>query len=613
MTEASGERGNLDGRVLYLRWRPRTFSDVVGQEAVVRTLRNAVARGTPGHAYLLCGPRGTGKTSLARILFKALNCDQPRDGDPCGVCASCLASDRGRALDLVEIDAASNRGIDDIRALRERARFAPTDARFKVYIVDEAHQLTQPAWDAFLKTLEEPPPSTVFVLATTAVHRVPATIVSRCQRFDLTRIPQPRIVAHLEQVARDEGIGLEPGVAERVARLARGGMRDALSMLEQLAAFGDTGVSLETARQVLGLVRGDALQAFVDALLRRDSQRALILLEDMSREGADLRQFVDELLFYLRGVLLTRVGAETAIAGDFGGEELDWIRSSAQQCSPAEISEILRLFGDVAAVGSDERRLVIRLELATVSATRLRAASDALVAASSPAPAFERTPVHGIGEAAMRAATAEPQPASDEHPLLESQPALARRGDPDPAGSAPAHSPAADSDRSGSGSGVVPRSDESAPSVGLAESPDLGVDEGAATAPSLAAIQARWPLLRESFQGPLSVQLLLDQTLPIRLINDEVTIAGPFDQIDLGRLQSQYHQDIRAFEDLVSRDLGLPVHFRFVATDGELGEESTADGGEMPIPEFARSLFGGELVPLGEVGEALASGGPDLQ
>ena len=605
MTEPSNERGSVDGRVLYLRWRPRTFADVVGQEAVVRTLRNAVARGTPGHAYLLCGPRGTGKTSLARILYKALNCEQPRDGEACGVCASCLASDRGRALDLVEIDAASNRGIDDIRALRERARFAPTDARFKVYIVDEAHQLTQPAWDAFLKTLEEPPPSTVFVLATTAVHRVPATIVSRCQRFDLTRIPQLRIVAHLEQVARDEGIALDPGVAGRVARLARGGMRDALSMLEQLAAFSGAGVSLETARQVLGLVRGDALQAFVDAVLRRDSQRALILLEDMFREGADLRQFVDELLFYLRGVLLARVGAEAAIAGDFGGEELYWIRASAQQCSPAEISEILRLFGDLTAVGTDERRLVIRLELATVSATRLRAAPDAPAATPSSVPAFVRPGAHDPAQPAVRVPEAVPQQVSSESPAYDAQQGLARREDPDadlraiPSSAPPGSAPGPDSGESSvDPPGLLPPSSGDADTVTTARA--------AQSTLSLAVIQARWPLLLEEFQGPLLAKMLLHQVVPEAYDGGVLMLAGPVDQLDLQRLEGQYRP---ALEASLTRELGLPIRVRFRA--GEVGDESPVGEDELPISEFARSLFGGELVSLGEVSEALASSGPD--
>src|SRR5688500_107184 len=178
----------IDRRALYLRWRPRVFADVVGQDHVIQTLRNAVTSGAPAHAYLLTGPRGTGKTSIARILHRAVNCESTANGDPCGHCGPCRAALDGRTLDLVVIDAASNRGIDDIRDLREKVAFSPSDGQYRVYIVDEAHELTAPAWDAFLKTLEEPPPHAIFVLATTEAHRIPATIVSRCQRFDLRRI-----------------------------------------------------------------------------------------------------------------------------------------------------------------------------------------------------------------------------------------------------------------------------------------------------------------------------------------------------------------------------------------------------------------------------------------
>ncbi len=307
----------LEGRSLYLRYRPRRFGDVVAQESVTQTLRHAVARDTVAHAYLLCGPRGTGKTSIARILYRALNCLNPEDGEPCATCASCRAVDMGTAVDLIEMDAASHGGIDDIREIRERVYFAPVQAKTKVYIVDEAHQLTARAWDAFLKTLEEPPPRTVFVLATTEAHRVPGTIISRCQRFDLRRIPQVNLQGHLETLARAEGFDLEGGVAERLARLARGSLRDGISMLEQVAAFGGTTVTMDGTRNVLGLVRGDALRAYLDAISMGDVARGLQLLEDIGEQGADLRQFLDEVLFYLRGVLLARSGAGSSLGGAF--------------------------------------------------------------------------------------------------------------------------------------------------------------------------------------------------------------------------------------------------------------------------------------------------------
>src|SRR5919197_4085576 len=240
-------------RALYLRWRPQRFEDVVGQDHVTRTLRNAVKAGRPGHAYLFTGPRGTGKTSVARILYRAANCPHAEDGDPCNRCPLCLAALDGRALDLIEIDAASNRGIDDIRELRERIAYRPAEGRSKVYIIDEAHELTQAAWDALLKTLEEPPAHVIFVLATTEAHKVPATIVSRCQRFDFRRIPFDATRDQLARVAGAEGMDIEPVVLDRLALVARGGLRDALSLLDQLGAFTGARIDMVVARAVLSL------------------------------------------------------------------------------------------------------------------------------------------------------------------------------------------------------------------------------------------------------------------------------------------------------------------------------------------------------------------------
>jgi DNA polymerase-3 subunit gamma/tau len=250
----------LTSEVLYRKWRPQTFAEVAGQEVVTRTLTNAVAAGKVAHAYLFSGPRGTGKTTTGRLLAKAVNCLDPaeeRPGEPCNQCDSCRMFTEGRALDLIELDAASNRGIDEIRSLRDKVGFAPTSGRYKIYLVDEVHMLTEPAFNALLKTLEEPPPHVIFVLATTEVHKVPATVTSRCQRFDLRRIPLDAIVDRLTQICEREEVECPRDGLALVARQATGSLRDAINLLEQLMDYHGRRLTLEDVQTGLGLA-GDA-------------------------------------------------------------------------------------------------------------------------------------------------------------------------------------------------------------------------------------------------------------------------------------------------------------------------------------------------------------------
>ncbi|MDA1061634.1 MAG: DNA polymerase III subunit gamma/tau, partial [Chloroflexi bacterium] len=304
----------MSQEVLYRKWRPGTFGDVAGQDPIMTTLRHAVAAASPAHAYLFTGPRGTGKTSTGRILAKAVNCTAPLDGEPCNLCDSCRAFSEGRALDLIELDAASNRGIDEVRALREGVGYSPNAATYKVYLVDEVHMLTDAAFNALLKTLEEPPPHVIFVLATTEPHRIPPTISSRCQRFDFRRIALPDIVQRLNAIAAGEGIAVADGGMELIARQAGGSLRDAVNLLDQLAAFRGTTLDLDGVQRGLGLVVDDRAPQLARAAIERDLAAGLGLLSAVRDDGIEVRAFVREVVSMLRTLLLLRAGAREGLA-----------------------------------------------------------------------------------------------------------------------------------------------------------------------------------------------------------------------------------------------------------------------------------------------------------
>ncbi|MGQ9599442.1 MAG: DNA polymerase III subunit gamma/tau [Anaerolineae bacterium] len=297
----------MAGQALYLKYRPRTFEEVVGQEPITRTLQNALRQGRIRHAYLFAGPRGTGKTTMARLLAKAVNCLAAEDNRPCNTCSICVAINEGRLLDLIEMDAASNRGIDEIRSIREKVGFRPSEARFKVYVLDEAHMLTEPAFNALLKTLEEPPPHVIFALVTTDPHKIPATIISRCQRFDFRRVPLSAIVDRLAAIAHQEGVKVEPAALELIARQSAGALRDAISLLDQLTSYGDV-ITLEQVQRVLGTVTTAVARQLAACLANGQVAAGLDLINRALDDGADPRQLGREVIEVLRVLLLIKQG-----------------------------------------------------------------------------------------------------------------------------------------------------------------------------------------------------------------------------------------------------------------------------------------------------------------
>ncbi|MYC07203.1 MAG: DNA polymerase III subunit gamma/tau [Chloroflexi bacterium] len=295
--------------VFYRKWRPKSMSEVVGQDAIMKTLRQAVAQQRTAHAYLFCGTRGTGKTSTARILAKAINCLSPRDGEPDNECHICVSINEGRSLDLIEIDAASNRGIDDIRELSDKVRFSPTESRYKIYIIDEVHMLTDAAFNALLKTLEEPPEHAKFILATTEAYKLPPTIISRCQRFDFRRVPIERMVAKLADICGHEGIEASNDALQLVARMANGGLRDAENLLEQVVVSYGSPISEDDVRQLLGLGGDEMALELVRHIIAKSVKDGITTVNGASEQGTDLRQLLRGTLEYLRALLLLKTGA----------------------------------------------------------------------------------------------------------------------------------------------------------------------------------------------------------------------------------------------------------------------------------------------------------------
>jgi DNA polymerase-3 subunit gamma/tau len=380
-------------QALYRKWRSQTFDEIIGQHHVTQTLINALKLNRIAHAYLFAGPRGTGKTSMARLLAKAVNCEAEAGVErPCNRCRICVAVNEGRLLDLIEIDAASNTGVDDIRDLRDKVGFRPGEARVKFYIIDEVHMLSNSAFNALLKTLEEPPEHVIFVLATTEPEKIPATITSRCQRFDFKRIRASDVAERLAYIVTQEGLTAEPAALEYIARQGGGSMRDAISLLDQLTAYGGQKINLELVQTVLGAVASQSVVELVGAVITQNVAAGLDIINQVVNDGVDPRQFAREIVEYLRAVMLVKLGDGQGLL-NLPEETLTVIKTQAAQADAAAIVRATTLF-NTALFDLKSSLLAVPqlpLELAFVQAATsvtvlMPAVSETIVAVPPPAP-----------------------------------------------------------------------------------------------------------------------------------------------------------------------------------------------------------------------------------
>lgn len=367
---------------LYRKWRPRVFGDVKGQDHIVTTLQNQIRSERIGHAYLFCGTRGTGKTSVAKIFAKAVNCEHPEDGSPCGECPSCRQIQAGTSLNVVEIDAASNNGVENIREIRDQVQYPPTEGKYRVYIIDEVHMLSTGAFNALLKTLEEPPSYVIFILATTEVHKIPITVLSRCQRYDFRRITVDTIADRLKELTDAEGMAVEDRALRYVAKAGDGSMRDALSLLDQCAAFhyGET-LTYENVLDVLGAVDNRVFRELFGALRSGQTKECILRLEEMVIQGRELSQFVADFIWFLRNLLILKTADEAEELLDMSEDNLKQLREDAALADENVLMRYIRVFSEVLNQirFAAQKRVLVELAFIRLTKPEMEQSMDAVL------------------------------------------------------------------------------------------------------------------------------------------------------------------------------------------------------------------------------------------
>jgi DNA polymerase-3 subunit gamma/tau len=533
---------------LYLKYRPLTFDSVVGQEHVTRTLQNALCQGRIRHAYLFTGPRGTGKTTTARLLAKAVNCLAPEEERPCNACEVCVAINEGRLMDLIEIDAASNRGIDEIRDIREKVGFRASQGRFKVYVLDEAHMLTEPAFNALLKTLEEPPPHVIFALVTTEPHKIPATIASRCQRFDFRRIPLQAVMDRLSFIAEHEGLKVEPAATELIARQGTGAMRDAISLLDQLTGYGDE-ISVEQVQMVLGTVAGEAPGHVVAYLADGDVPAGLDLINRTVSDGADPRQFGREIVEHLRGLLLIHEGAGARLL-NVTAEQAAEMESLAGRTSLPLLLRSIHLFSEAVTTlkrGGLETIPQLPLEIAFVEGALEESALAVRQTPTAPAQAKPSPRRDMPGQRAVQVTRTEEPRVAEPH-------APAPKPDPDPA----------------------PKSE-----TGAVLTPELP------SGPlSLAQVEDAWPSVLRAVRkrNPAAEGALRTQCRPVEVNGTEIVVTFPYPFLREKLGDPQRMQEIReALTEVFQRNYRVKLA---LASEFEPGQRAKPPA-QAPNPDTA--------------------------